>query len=72
MASKPGKAKGSDHGSSKLTEDDVRWIRAEYARTAHLSPQHPDRMSQRKLGARFGVTGITIHNIIHHNIWKHI
>lgn len=54
-------AKGTDHHFHKLTEDDVRWIRA-----------NKGVMSQRAMGEMFGVTHAPIGSVQRREGWKHV
>jgi hypothetical protein len=53
--------RGSDHGMSKLTENDVRRIR----RIGH-------RLAQNEIGRRFGVCGATIGQVLDSKTWRHV
>jgi predicted DNA-binding protein (UPF0251 family) len=55
--------RGSHHPQAKLTEQDVRAIRAEYA---------AKKVSQQQLAARHGVARATIGNILTRKIWQHV
>ena len=57
------KKRGTQHHNSKITEEDVNFIRSRYI---------PREMSSRKLADRFGVDKATILNIIHRKTWTHI
>ena len=57
-------AKGEKQGSSTLNADKVRLIRILYA-SGH-------KMSHRKLGAVFGVSGVMIGDIVNMKNWSHI
>lgn len=61
MVRKNRQAKGSRVGTSKLTESEVRAIRALYP-----------RMTQKALAAKFGVSSPLIHAIISLKAWKHL
>lgn len=54
---------GMMHGMHKLTDDQVRSIKAEYARGG---------ISMRALGKKYGVTKFPIQRIINGEGWKHI
>lgn len=54
---------GEHCGSSKLTEEAVKSIRAEYA---------TGNTSCKKLGQKYGASQSTIHNIVRRSTWKHI
>lgn len=54
-------AKGTSHGSNKLTEDDVRWIR-----------EHQADYLQKELANMFGVSQNIISKIVRKVIWTHI
>lgn len=56
-----GKSTGSINGNSKLTEDQVRAIKREYA---------PYVMTQRMLAQRYGVATITIKHILRGRSWR--
>jgi len=60
-----GRVQGSKHGRSKLTEDHVRQIRAEYGGFR----KHPNLS---ELATKFGVTKDMVSNIIRRDNWKHI
>ena len=55
-------AKGSQIGSSKLTEEQVAQIRSRHARGAR----------QKDLAAEFSITPINVWHIIHHRTWRHV
>jgi len=57
------KPTGSTHTNAKLTEDNVREIRRLYATGA---------LSYRKLARQFGVSTMTISNIVRRKKWKHV
>jgi hypothetical protein len=57
--------KGEANGRSKLTEDDVRSIRALYI-------SRRGTLSQNALASRFGVAPSLIHRIIHRESWGHV
>ena len=54
-------SKGEEHGQSKLTNDNVLFIR-----------QNTNKYSMRKLAKMFNVSYGTIYPIIHNKTWKHI
>lgn len=56
--------KGESHFKCKLTNEKVLAIRRLY----RLNP----KLNRQKLGAKLGVTGMTITGIIYHQTWKHI
>jgi len=60
--SKGRNCRGTRNGNSKLTEDQVRQIRARYA----AGESYPD------LGIAFGVTSVLIGQIVRNKIWKHV
>lgn len=60
-----GPAKGSRAGRSKLTEDQVRAIRAEYC------PGHTGR-GYRALAKKYGVTGYAIEMVVKRKSWCHV
>lgn len=55
--------KGTERPDAKLTEDDVRSIRARYI---------PHQVTLNQLAKEFGVSNPTIHAIIHRRKWSHI
>ncbi|MHA4169913.1 NUMOD4 domain-containing protein [Bacillus cereus] len=57
---------GEDHHSSKLTEDDVRWIR-ENDRTTNGG-----RMSREEMAKTLGVSGVTVTKAANRQTRKHI
>jgi len=57
------KAKGEDSGRSKLTEDAVRSIRERYAAGG---------VTQKALGAEYGVTRSTICGVLNGRVWGHL
>lgn len=57
------KAKGEDSGRSKLTEDAVRSIRERYAAGG---------VTQKELGAEYGVTKSTICGVLNGRVWGHL
>jgi hypothetical protein len=61
--SKGRQAKGTTHGRNKLTELQVKEIRAKYI---------PRSYSTTKIAQEFGVSQSTIFNILKNKIWKHI
>lgn len=56
-------ARGERNGLAKLTEQDVRDIRANYALC---------QVTMKDLGARYGVGKAAVHEIIHRRTWAHI
>lgn len=54
---------GEEHATAKLTEAQVRAIRAEYV---------PYKVSYTKLGAKYGVSSQQIRNIVRRKAWTHI
>jgi hypothetical protein len=56
-------AKGEKAGHVKLTEDDVRQIRALYV---------PRKVGVYELGRKFGVDPALVHRIVHRKSWKHV
>lgn len=54
---------GQDHPNSKLTEDDVRAIRREYAAGG---------VSQKELALKYGITQMPVSRIIRRVTWKHV
>lgn len=63
MRRKHRQAMGPRHGIAKLTVNQVREIKTRYV---------PRKVSTYKLAAEFGVSQMTIHNIIHGKIWTHV
>ncbi|MER7922134.1 NUMOD4 motif-containing HNH endonuclease [Streptomyces sp. NPDC096057] len=57
------RVRGEDHRSAKVTADEVRGIRAEYARGA---------LTQAMLGEAYGLTHQTVWSIIHRQNWRHL
>lgn len=53
---------GESHHNARLTEDDVREIR----RLATAGVSH------RELGRRFGVSNVTVGNVVHRRAWRHV
>jgi hypothetical protein len=53
--------RGADHGRAKLTEADVKFIRANWP-----------RMLQRELAERFGITQCVVSQIVTRRNWKHV
>jgi hypothetical protein len=62
---KPVELKGEKHPSSKLTEEQVKWIRENYI------PQH-SQFGGKALSKKFGVGNHQISRIINNKIWTHI
>lgn len=58
-----GDSKGSANGRAKLTERDVRDIRAEYA-TGHVK--------QQELAERYGITRRGIKAVVNRQNWSHV
>lgn len=56
---------GMLHASSKLTEEDIKYIRATYIPYSRSN-------GTRALGKMFNVDHVTIHHILHCDTWKHI
>ena len=54
--------RGEDHGRAKLTEDDVRAIRA----------LRRSGLTFREIGRRFGVHLATAHRVVHLAAWAHV
>jgi transposase-like protein len=59
MTAKGRQATGENHGEAKLTEDAVRLIRSS-GETLSI------------LAARYGVDRSLIHQVRHHQIWRHV
>jgi hypothetical protein len=57
--------KGEECTNSKLTEEQVKWIRENHV------PRNR-QFSIRALARKFGIGNTVIHNIIHNKKWKHI
>jgi len=55
--------KGIAHSRAKLTEDDVREVRRLYA---------TGKFTQQELALKFGVSQMTISNIVRRKLWKHV
>lgn len=58
-------ARGEGHGSAKLSDDDVRAIRAQYRRGKRGS-------GYRAIGERFGVSGNQVRLIVQRRNWGHV
>ena len=58
-------AKGEGHGSSKLTEDQVRCIRDRYVKGCKVNGQNA-------LAKEFGVRQNLIFRIVHNELWRHV
>lgn len=58
-------AKGEKHNRAKLTEDNVRFIRANYI------PYHPE-LGYSALARRFGVSDRTVGGVLTRYSWKHV
>ena len=56
---------GESHYKAKLTEADVRYIRANYI------PRHPE-FGMKALAEKFGVNRETIYAIVYYKTWKHV
>ena len=56
-------AKGSNHGRSKLTEEDVREIRLHYAL---------GKVTYKELGVLHGVTTAVVGKVVNRDLWKHV
>jgi len=64
--------KGEGHYVTKttgLTEAKVREIRQKYATPCPHCHRPP---SMKELAALYGVSSVSIHNIIHRHSWKHV
>jgi len=57
-------ARGTHNGNSRLTEEVVRAIRADYARMP--------RPNQRQLGREYGTSGTTIAAVVKRKTWAHV
>jgi len=57
--------KGKDHGNSKLTEQDIIWIRKNYI------PRHKE-FGQYSISLKFNIHQSQISNIVNNKRWKHI
>ena len=55
--------RGTDNGTAKLTDDDVRLMRAIYAN---------GKTSQPELARRFGLRQSTVWAILHRRLWNHV
>jgi hypothetical protein len=62
-ADRQARQKGTDHGMSKLTEEEVLEIRRRYA---------DGGVTQRSLAAEYGVHRGTISRVVHREIWAHL
>jgi len=63
--------KGVDHWSCKLTEEDVRLIRALYLeRKKRLA--YADELTMGKIAVKFGVAEGTVRDVILYETWKHV
>lgn len=58
-------ARGAQIGTSKFTEEDIKWIRENYI------PNHPE-FGMSAIARKFHVHPPAIHKIIHRQRWKHI
>lgn len=67
MVAKKRSAKGERVNRAKLTEDDVRQIRA-----AHVPRSAGGYGSVRDLARQFGVDASNIHNILQRKTWRHV
>jgi hypothetical protein len=56
---------GTEYKHTKLTEDDVKWIRE------HYIPKHPE-FGNGPLSRKFGVGSAQISRIVNNKRWKHI
>lgn len=63
---------GASHGMAKLTEADVRRIRATYERTEHLPRNHPGKVSVAALARELGVSDYVVHSVIKGRTWTHV
>lgn len=63
MTKKQRRVYGERHGISKLTDDQVAEIKRRYV---------PRKVSMYKLAAEYGVSEMTVNNIIHGKIWRHV
>jgi len=55
--------RGEDSDAAKLTDDQVREIRAKY---------RPRVCGLRRLGREYGINGSTVWSILHRKTWKHV
>ena len=67
MSSRCGQYHGSNNGMSKLTEDDVRYIREHY-----IPKGNGQKCNRQELANRFGVSVGLISRIVKNEIWTHI
>ena len=66
-------ARGSNIVSSKLTDENVRFIRKVYYSTANKHTPIPHgKMSRKQLEDKFNCTGITILKVVNKKSWKHV
>ncbi|UGO50839.1 HNH endonuclease [Bacillus phage vB_BanS_Sophrita] len=56
---------GEKHHKSKLTEDDVRWIRNNYI-------PFDDNFNAKEIAKKFGVAYMTVYLIVTNKTWKHL
>jgi len=67
------RARGSNHYLSKLTEEDVSFIRKVYYKFYNkLTPMPKGKMSSKQLVDKFNCTIDTISKIVNGKTWKHI
>ena len=64
-------SRGSDHYRSKLTEDDVRLIRAAVEHRRNLIAE-ANKLSDTNLAEKMGVTRSSIGRIVYGNSWSHV
>lgn len=63
MREKNRQVRGEKHPKARLTENDVRWIREQYAIPG---------VTMEQLGNRFGIDTGHIAQIVHGKIWQHV
>lgn len=56
------RSSGEQHGNAKLTADNVRELRALYGHGVTL----------RQLAEKFGVSNVSIHNVVVGKTWRHL
>jgi len=65
--------RGSNNGLSKLTEEQVKYIRKVYFKcVSRITPIPKDKMSIKQLAAKFNCTSQTIFDIANEKTWKHV
>lgn len=67
MSSRGGQYQGSNNGMSKLTENDVRYIREHY-----IPKGKGQKCNRQELAVCFGVSVGLISRIVNNQIWTHV